>query len=147
MKALWILAGLALLGGFASQAPAADTQESPCAVCRVWDGTMAGVPEAALDLDARPVQNGVVLRATSTDAGTQRALWQVSAERQELLEQLRRGNAIPLCADCRANVTAFETLRIDMRRLPDGVLLLYTSTDPQVVRRLHALIAAPAHPL
>lgn len=146
-RACGILAGLIALSGSGAPVPALDTTETPCAVCRVWDGTMAGVPEEALSLDARPVQNGVVLRATSNDPDTQKVLWQVSSQRQALLERLQRGGAIPLCAACQANVAAFETLRIELLILPDGVLLLYTSTDPQVVRRLHTLIAVPAHPL
>ena len=108
---------------------------------------MAGVPEEAVSLEARPLQNGVALRAISTDPATQTALWEVSWKRQVLLAELQNGNPVPLCTVCRANVAAFETLRIDMLRLPNGVLLLYTSTDPQVVHRLHTLIAAPAKPL
>ena len=130
-----------------ARAWSADTVETPCAACRLWDATMAGVPEHAVAIEGEAAPNGVVLRVTSADPQVSQSLWAVCTQRQRLLETLHGGEGAPLCPDCQANVQAFEELRIDLLRLPDGVLLMYTSAEPEIVQRLHALVTGAVLPL
>lgn len=129
-----------VVAGTTTTGRADDTVETPCAVCRVWNATMNEVPEERLVLEAHAIENGVVLRATSLEPEVRTALWSVSSQRQELLELLHQGENVPLCPSCQANLQSFDELRIDMVRLPDGVLLLYTSAQPEIVRRLHEMV-------
>ena len=108
---------------------------------------MAAVPEDAVTIAAEAIANGVVLRVTSAEPKAQAALWTACKERQSLLALVQRGETVTLCPACRANVAAFDELRIDLLRLPDGVLLLYTSADTEIVQRLHALVSGASVPL
>jgi hypothetical protein len=135
-----LVAAEALL--IAAPVRAADSPETPCAACRLWDTAMAGVPVDAVTFEALEIPDGVLLRATSLDPQVQTTLWNACTQRQHLLEMLQRREAVPLCAPCQANLDAFASLRIDALRLPDGVLLLYTSTDPEVVHRLQSMVSA-----
>ncbi len=147
----WPGAFLALLVGIACTDPriaeAADSPETPCAVCRLWETTMAAVPEEAVTIAAEAIANGVVLRVTAAEPQAQAALWTACNQRQSLLALVQRGEVVSLCPACRANVAAFDELRIDLLRLPDGVLLLYTSADAEIVQRLHAMVTGANVPL
>jgi hypothetical protein len=134
------LAGFLVVAATATTSRGDDTLETPCAVCRVWDASMHEVPEERLVLEAHAIENGVVLRATSLEPEVRTAIWAVSSQRQELLQLLHQGESVSLCPSCQANLQSFDELRIDMVRLPDGVLLLYTSAQPDIVRRLHQMV-------
>ena len=131
----------------AAPAWATDTVETPCAACRLWDAAMATIPEDAVTIQGEAAPNGVVLRVTSPDLRVSQSLWTACTQRQRLLEALHRGETAPLCPDCQANLQAFDSLRIDLLRLPDGVLLLYTSAEAEVVTRLHTLVTGTTLPL
>ena len=141
------LAFAALLAGLVAAASAEDSPETPCAVCRLWETTMAAVPDEAVTIAAEAIANGVVLRVTAAEPQAQAALWTACNERQSLLSLVQRGETVSLCPACRANVATFDALRIDLLRLPDGVLLLYTSEDPEIVQRLHSLVSGASVPL
>jgi hypothetical protein len=108
---------------------------------------MAAVPDEAVSIAAEAIANGVVLRVTAAEPQAQAALWTACNERQSLLALMQRGETVSLCPACRANVTTFDQLRIDLLRLPDGVLLLYTSDDAEIVQRLHSLVSGATVPL
>jgi hypothetical protein len=138
-----VLASLAfalVVAGTTQPGQSDDSVETPCAVCRAWDAAMKGVPQDQVSLEAHTVENGVVLRATSLIPKVRAAIWSMTAQRQQLLESLHQGQDVPLCPSCRANLRAFDELRIDSVRLPDGVVLLYTSNQPEVVRRLQEMV-------
>lgn len=118
---------------------AVDGDET-CTACRVWDYVSAGVNEDTVAFETRIVENGVVLRITAQDAHVQQLLWTVSVARHQILEILRRGGRVPLCAACHANVQAFAEVEVGASRLPEGVLLMYTSSNPDIVGALHAML-------
>ena len=120
---------------------ATDGSES-CTACRIWDYALTGLEEDRVVFESRIVENGVVLRATSTDHKVQQLLWTVSVARHQILEVLRHGGRVPLCAACHANVEAFAEIEVGTSRLADGVLLMYTSSNPEIVGALHAMVLA-----
>jgi hypothetical protein len=123
----------------APRCSAVDGDET-CTACRVWDYASAGLDENTLTFESRIIENGVVLRATSQDVQVQQLLWTVSVARHQVLEILRGGGRVPLCAPCHANVQAFAEVEVGASRLPDGVLLMYTSSNPDIVGALHAML-------
>ncbi|UCE01396.1 MAG: hypothetical protein JSW67_08830 [Candidatus Latescibacterota bacterium] len=120
---------------------AVDGREA-CTACRFWDYAMLSFPEDAVAFDARVIENGVVLTATSRDPRVQQLLWSVARARHQLLEALRSGQEAPLCAACLVNVEAFDALDLGTKRIPEGVLLMYTSSDPNLVQELQEMVLA-----
>ena len=120
---------------------ASDGEES-CTACRVWDYAQTGLAADAVAFESRIVENGVVLRATSDDPHVQQLLWTVSVARHHVLELVRNGGRVPLCAPCRLNVQAFAEVEVGTSRLPDGVLLMYTSSNTEMVSALHTMLLA-----
>ena len=118
---------------------AVDGGES-CTACRVWDYARTSLDAEQVAFESRIVENGVVLRATSRDPQVQQLLWTVSVARHHLLELLRDGERVPLCAPCHANVRAFADVEVGTSRLPDGVLLMYTSNNAEIVDALHTML-------
>jgi hypothetical protein len=118
---------------------AVDGREA-CAACSFWDYAMLSFPEDAVAFDARVIENGVVLTATSRDPRVQQLLWSVSRARHQLFEALRSGQDAPLCAPCFVNVEAFGALDLGTKRIPEGVLLMYTSSDPNLVQELQEMV-------
>lgn len=118
---------------------ATDGGES-CTACRVWDYARAGLDVEAVSFESRIVENGVVLRVTADDPHVQQLLWTISVARHHILELLRQGGRVPLCAACHANVQAFAAVEIGTSRLANGVLLMYTSIEADIVDALHTMV-------
>lgn len=111
-----------------------------CTACRVWDYARAGLDVEAVSFESRIVENGVVLRVTADDPQVQQLLWTICVARHHILELLRQGGRVPLCAACQANVQAFAEVEIGTSRLANGVLLMYTSSDSDIVDALHTMV-------
>jgi len=111
-----------------------------CTACRVWDYAFAGLDVDAISCESRVVENGVVLRVTAEDPHVQQVLWTISVARHHILDILRRGGRVPLCDACQVNVQAFSAVEIGTSRLPNGVLLMYTSNESEVVETLHMMV-------
>ncbi len=118
---------------------ALDGNES-CTACRVWDYALTGLNADQVSFETRIVENGVVMRATSDEAQVQQLLWTVSVARHHILELVRQGGRVPLCGPCHRNVQAFAEVEVGTSRLPDGVLLMYTSSSSEIVAALHAMV-------
>jgi hypothetical protein len=114
--------------------------DQPCVACRMWDLAETAFGEDAITVEPHVVDHGVVLRVVSKDAHVQETLWSASVARAQMLEMVRHGDHVPLCAACRANIRAFGRLDIGAQRTPDGVLLVYTSNDPDIVHALQAMV-------
>ena len=121
--------------------------EEACTACRMWDRAANRWPDDAVLFAATIIDGGIALRVTSEDPVIQESLWNVATARQRLLELARRGERVPLCAPCLANVQAFEELRLETLRLPDGVLVHYTSENPYLVLLLQELVLSGSHHL
>lgn len=120
---------------------AVDSKEA-CTACRFWNYAMMSFPEHSVAFDGRVIENGVVLTVTSREPRVQELLWTVSLARHRFVEVLRSGRPVPLCAPCQVNVATFLELELGTKRLPDGVLLTYTSSDPALVQLLQDMVVA-----
>ena len=122
------------------EAPSGLTPEIPsCTACRLAARTTGQLPGGALDLDAQVLEHGILLHVTSKDPEAREVLWKATIARGELLAQLRAGEPVELCEACRGSLEGFRDLRISARRVPEGVVLVYSSTSDLVVRTLHDL--------
>lgn len=115
-------------------------QPEPCTACRVANATTGSLARAAYRVEARVLEDGAALRLTSADAAVREALWKAAEARASLVEALRSGASVHLCSQCRARSAWLADLRIGARRLPDGVLLVYTSTSDAIVRHIQAAV-------
>ena len=111
-----------------------------CAACGLFRAAMHNLPDDAIEYEGLIIENGAALLVSTATAEAQNILWQVSVARNEILQLARRGAPIELCAACAANVRSFADIQIDVQRVPEGVLLLYTSSDPEIVRLLQAML-------
>jgi hypothetical protein len=115
-------------------------EHADCAACRVADATTGYLARSAYDVEARLLEDGVALRFTSGDAAVRAALWKAAEARAGLVDALRSGASVRLCQPCRARSAWLADLRIGARRLPDGLLIVYTSTSDAIVRRIQATV-------
>jgi hypothetical protein len=120
--------------------PETDTER--CAACRLAAGTTGQLPAGSFDLRPQVLEDGVALRVTSSDRAVRDALWKATMARGELLEALRTGAPVQLCTECRRRITMLTELKIAARRIPDGMVLVYTSEREDVVRHIHAILRA-----
>jgi glucose/arabinose dehydrogenase len=120
--------------------PAAGHAPEHCAACRLASRTTGTLPAGAWTLESRPLSNGVALHVTSADPAVRDTLWKATLARGELIAALRSGETVDLCSSCDAQRGAISGVEIAARRTTDGLLLVYTSVDPQIVQRLHELV-------
>jgi len=117
-----------------------DRQASECAACRV---ALAGafLSDQHVQLESRRLDNGVALRFTSQDSAVRDQLWKATLARGEMVEALRTGgDQVSLCDHCRARRDVLADLQIAAQRIPEGVVVVYTSARPEVVRDLMHLL-------
>lgn len=117
-----------------------DAAAEPCAVCRLASRTAEELTGGTFQLQPEVVENGALLRLISEDPQVRDALWRVTLERGALLASLRAGDEVQLCGSCAIRRAQLQSLDISARRIPEGVLLVYTSASPLVVRQIHALV-------
>ena len=112
-------------------------EDTNCAACQLAARTIGQLPVDALQLRAQPVENGILLRVTAKDPEARETVWKATMARGELMAALRSGESIHLCDACTASLQRMRDLRISAQRTADGVVLLYTSANSQVVRSLY----------
>jgi hypothetical protein len=100
--------------------PEADIEA--CAVCRLATATTGQIPADAFRIEGTLVEHGATLRLLSSDAAVRDALWQATLARGCVLAALRA--------------------EISARRIPEGVMLVYTSPSPEVVRQIQTAVRA-----
>lgn len=125
------------LGGGHSEVPRPLPQQPACAACRLAAQTTGQLAPATVQLRAVVLRNGVALSATAKDPSARDMLWKATIARGELLSALRNGAPVELCRACRSGLNRMAELRIDARRTPAGIDLVYTSSDVRVVHDLH----------
>lgn len=113
-----------------------------CAACQMFRGALASLPRDGIQRKGSIIEHGVILETIADDPETRELLWEIAVARNEILESVHRGQAVPLCAACRANVDAFSELQIIVQRIPMGVLQVYTSSSPEMVSLLQAMVLA-----
>ncbi len=117
-----------------------DRPASECAACRMAMQSVSILNDQTIRLESRPLDNGVALRFTSEDAGVREQLWKATLVRGEMVEALRTGNQVSLCGHCKTRRDVLADLQIAAQRIPEGVVVVYTSARPEVVRDLMHLL-------
>jgi hypothetical protein len=117
-----------------------DATVEPCAVCQLAGRTAGELPTGAFQLQPEVIENGALLKLVSEDPQVRETLWRVTLERGALLASLRAGESVQLCGSCAHRRAQLQALDISARRIPEGVLLVYTSASPMVVQQIHALV-------
>jgi hypothetical protein len=125
------------LGGGQSEVPRPLPDQPTCAACRLAAQTTGQLAPETVQLRAVVLRNGVALSATAKDPSARDMLWKATIARGELLSALRNGAPVKLCRACRNGLDRMAELRIDARRTPAGIDLVYTSSDVRVVHDLH----------
>lgn len=120
--------------------PEADIRS--CAVCRLAAATTGQIPTDAFRIESAMIDRGATLRLLSDDPAVRDALWQATLARGRVLAALRAGDGIHLCAWCRDRRMLLVDLEISARRIPEGVMLVYTSASPTVVHQIQAAVSA-----
>lgn len=121
-----------------------DLDPSRCAACRMAAVTTGRVVPGSVQVHSVVRGNGIALHCRSRDPETVDLLWKASVARGELLAALRSGDPLELCTHCSVRRDLWFDLQVAATRLPDGVLLEYTATRPEIVRDLQRLVADPA---
>ena len=119
-----------------------DARPDRCTVCRLAAATTGKLPVTAFHIEGSATLNGAALRLVSTDPAVREALWQATVARGELLSALRSGADLELCPSCRDRRATLADLDISAQRIPQGVLLVYTSSSPAVVQQIHTVVDA-----
>lgn len=122
------------------EAPWTHERPAECAACRMATQSGSALNNQAVQLESRRLDNGVALRFTSPDAGIRDQLWKATLLRGEMVEALRSGSQVSLCAPCKVRRDALTDLQIAAQRIPEGVVVVYTSARPEVVRDLMHLL-------
>jgi hypothetical protein len=124
--------------------PSLDTpaEIEQCAICRLAAATADRIPPGSFRVEGEMLEQGAALRLLSADPAVREALWKATLARGELLATLRAGAGLRLCAWCLARRETLAELDISARRIPNGVVLLYTSKSPEIVRQIHIVVRA-----
>jgi len=122
--------------------PALDSEIERCTVCRLAAATTGKLPSSAYRIEGSATLSGAALRLVSDEPAVRDALWHATLARGQVLAALRSGADLELCSSCRAQRHALIDLEITARRIPEGVMLVYSSTSPLVVQQIHTVVRA-----
>lgn len=117
----------------------AMTQDA-CEACSLYRQVMSPLHMEQIHYHGFLVEGGVALRATSQDPEVQGQLFAVAMARNEILQRVHEGEAINLCDPCRANAGSFMDVQFGVERIPEGVILSYTSSRDDLVALLQVML-------
>jgi hypothetical protein len=120
--------------------PDADIQS--CAVCRLAAATTGRLPNDAFRIESEMIERGATLRLLSSDPSVRDTLWRATLARGQVLAALRAESGVHLCTWCRERREMLTDLEISARRIPEGVMLVYTSPSPAIVRQIQTAVRA-----
>jgi len=114
--------------------------QGACDACSLYRQTMNSEYMKRVRFNGFLIERGVALRATSTLPEIQDQLFAVALARNEILEQVNEGGAVELCEPCVANAETFLDVQIAIERIPEGVILSYTSSRDDLVELLQVML-------
>jgi len=120
--------------------PEADIRS--CTVCQLAQATTGRIAADAFRIESALTERGATLRLLSEDASVRDALWEATLARGRVLAALRAGDGVHLCSSCRERRELLADLEISARRIPEGVILVYSSASPTVVRQIQMVVSA-----
>lgn len=115
------------------------TQDA-CVACSLYRQVITQEQWQQVHYDGFLVEGGVALRATSSDLQVQQQLFAVAVARNEILQQVYEGAEVALCEPCEANAQSFVDVQFGVERIPDGVILSYTSSREDLVTWLQVML-------
>jgi len=115
------------------------TQES-CDACSLYRQTMNAERLKQVSFKGFLLEHGVALRATSELPEIQDQLFSVAVARNEILQAVHEGATVALCEPCEANARTFLDVQFGVERIPDGVILSYTSSRDDLVELLQVML-------
>jgi len=126
---------------FADQSEHAD-----CDACADMAHCAAEIAAAGARVQVVPLKNGVMYVYTvESSAGVRAVQAAVSHRNERLASWLTAGDKVHLCSKCKEmrGAAASGKLSREVVNIEGGCLTLMTSTDPQIVQRLHEMAATP----
>ena len=129
-------------GGRAANATAA---RAGCDACSDLAHCEAELETAGATMQTVPIKNGVMFVYTAATPGQVNAIQSVMSRRTEHLSRiLTSGDKAHLCDDCREMRGAMVSGRLvrEVVNIEGGTLVLVTSDDPQLIRRIRDLADA-----
>ena len=114
--------------------------EEACEACSLYRQTMSSEHLKYVDFHGFLVERGVALRATSNRPEIQDQLFTVALARNEILQQVHEGDDVDLCEPCDANARTFLDVQFAVERIPEGVILSYTSSRDDLVELLQVML-------
>ena len=115
------------------------TQDS-CDACSLYRQTMDSERLSQVDFHGFLIERGVALRATSRLPDIQNQLFSVAVARNDILQTVHEGGEVELCEPCEANARTFLDVQFVVERIPDGVILSYTSSRDDLVELLQVML-------
>ena len=129
-------------GGRAANATAA---REGCDACSDLAHCEAELEAAGATMQTVPIKNGVMFVYTAATPGQVNAIQSVMSRRTEHLSRiLTSGDKAHLCDDCRSMRGAMVSGRLvrEVVNIEGGTLVLVTSDDPQLIKRIRDLADA-----
>jgi hypothetical protein len=129
-------------GGRAANATAA---REGCDACSDLAHCEAELEAAGATMQTVPIKNGVMFVYTAATPGQVNAIQSVMTRRTEHLSRiLTSGDKAHLCDDCREMRGAMVSGRLmrEVVNIEGGTLVLVTSDDPQLIKRIRDLADA-----
>jgi hypothetical protein len=138
----------AMAAGLGSNCSSLDGNTSfrgPCDACSDLSACEAELEAAGASIQTVPIKNGVMFVYTAASPGQVSAIQSVMSRRSEHLSKiLSSGDRAHLCDDCRSMRGAMVSGRLvrEVVNIEGGTLVLVTSDDPQLVKRIRNLADA-----
>jgi len=111
-----------------------------CEACSLFRQVMNPEHLEQVQFSGFLIERGVALRATSEEPHVQDELFAVAVARNAILQQVHEGAAVELCEPCRVNASSFLDVQFGVERIPEGVLLSYTSSRDDLVQMLQVML-------
>ena len=115
------------------------TQDA-CVACSLYRQVISPEQQQEVHYNGFLVEGGVALRATSSDPQVQSQLFVVALARNEILQRVYEGGEVALCEPCDANAQSFVDVQFGVERIPEGVILSYTSSRDDLVELLQVML-------
>lgn len=114
--------------------------ERACGACSLYRQTMNSEHLKQVSFHGVLLERGVALRATSSLPEVQNQLFSVAVARNQILQQVHEGGGVELCEPCLANARTFLDVQFAVERIPDGIILSYTSSRDDLVELLQVML-------
>jgi hypothetical protein len=114
--------------------------QGACEACALFRQELTPEHLEQVAFSGRLIEHGVALRAVSPLPDVQDRLFAVAIARNEILQQVHEGADVALCEPCSTNARSFIDVQFAVERIPEGVILSYTSNRDDLVAWLQVML-------